>query len=118
MKYYYAYHGPKNDNDFDWNFGYGLTSKSKRDKVTIGSEVIVIQKPDKAIDFRLCGVFKITKHYDDLTNAFPYRFELDNISKLSEYIVLNDLAMSNELPVKTGGNNGWSNVSVQTQTLF
>jgi len=109
MKYYYAYHGPKNDKDFEWEFGYGLTSKSKRDKVAIGSKVIVIQKPAKASKFRLCGVFEITKHYDDITNVFPYRFELENKSKLSEYIVLNDTKLSDELPVISGGNKGWSN---------
>jgi 5-methylcytosine-specific restriction protein A len=109
MKYYYAYHGPMNDEDFDWKFGYGLQIKSKRDKVAIGSEVIVIQKPDKVLEFRLCGVFKITAHYDDMTNVFPYRFELENVSKLSEYIVLNVIELSNELPIITGGNNGWSN---------
>jgi 5-methylcytosine-specific restriction protein A len=109
MKYYYAYHGPKNDKDFDWKFGYGLTSKSKRDKIAVGSEVIVIQNPDKALEFRLCGVFKITKHYDDMTNVFPYRFELENISKLSEYIVLNDTELSKKLPIIAGGNKGWSN---------
>lgn len=109
MKYYYAYHGPNNGKDFDWKSGYGLTSESKRDKVAIGSKVIVIQNPDKALEFRLCGVFKITKHYDDMTNTFPYRFELENVSKLSEYIVLNDIELSNELPVIAGGNKGWSN---------
>ncbi|WP_415900564.1 HNH endonuclease [Neptuniibacter sp. QD48_11] len=109
MKYYYAYHGPKNKNDFDWKFGYGLTNKGKRDKVAIGSKVIVIQKPAKAINFRLCGIFKITKHYDDLSNLFPYRFELENVSNLSEFIILNDIELSKELPVIAGGNNSWSN---------
>lgn len=109
MKYYYAYHGPKNESDFDWRFGYGLTSKSKRDKVPVGSQVIVIQKPDKNLEFRLCGVFKVTKRYDDMTNGFPYRFELENVSKLTEYVVLNDVELSDELPAITGGNKGWSN---------
>ncbi|MDM8350602.1 HNH endonuclease signature motif containing protein [Pseudomonas sp. sp1636] len=109
MKYYYAYHGSKNKENFDWKFGYGLTSRSKRDKVAIGSKVIVIQKPDNAIEFRLCGIFKITKHYDDMTNVFPYRFELENVSNLSEYMILNDTELSDELPAIIGGNKGWSN---------
>ncbi len=109
MQYYYAYHGPKNDGDFNWQSGYGLTSKSKRDKVAVGSHVIVIQKPSQASEFRLCGVFKVRKHYNDMTNTFPYRFELENISKLSEYIVLNDVELSDDLPLINGGNTGWSN---------
>ncbi len=109
MNYYYAYHGPKNDGDFNWRLGYGVASKSKRDKVAVGSQVIVIQKPDKANEFRLCGVFRVVKHYDDMTSAFPYRFELNDVSKLPGYIVLNDIELSDALPTMAGGNRGWSN---------
>ncbi len=109
MNFYYAYHGPQNESDFDWTFGYGLTSKSKRDKVPVGSQVIVIQKPNKALEFRFCGVFQVVKHYDDMTNTFPYRFELENVTNLAESIVLNDVELSDELPAITGGNTGWSN---------
>ena len=109
MKYYYAYHGAKNKNDFDWKLGYGLASESKRDKVAIGSKVIVIQKPYRDERFRLCGVFKIIKHYDEITNAFPYRFELEDVSNLSEFIVLDDIELSHELPVISGGISSWNN---------
>lgn len=109
MKYYYAYHGPKNKREFDWSLGYGLTNKKKRDSVIIGSQVIVIQKPLDAENFRLCGVFKIIAHYDDMDNTFPFRFKLENVSKLSKFPILDDKAIGLELPKKTGGNKGRSN---------
>jgi 5-methylcytosine-specific restriction protein A len=109
MKYYYAYHSPKNKNDFEWDSGYGLTDKKKRDAVMIGSQVIVIQKPKGAGNFRLCGVFKVVAHYEDMENIFPFRFELENVTKLSKFPILDDKAIGLELPKKTGGNIGWSN---------
>lgn len=109
MEYYYAYHGPKNDRDFDWNLGYGLKSKSKRDKVPIGSKVIIIQKTKNASHFCLCGIFSVTKHYDDSSNALPYRFKLKNESNLKKYIVLDDVKLSNELPFSTKRYKHWSN---------
>lgn len=109
MNYYYAYHGPKNENDFDWKIGYGVSNKGKRDRVPVGSKVIVIQKTKNASEFRLCGVFVVTKHYDDEENSFPYRLELDNESKLTEYIALDDVELGAKLPQISGGNKDWSN---------
>jgi len=111
MKYYYAYHGPRNKSDFDWTLGYGLTNEKKRDTVIVGSQVIVIQKPKGVKDFSLCGVFKVVDHYDDddTDNVFPFRFKLENVSKLSSFPILHDEAISLELPKNTGGNKGWSN---------
>lgn len=109
MGYYYAYHGPSNDNDFDWKLGYGLKIKSKRDKVPVGSKVIVIQKPKNASEFRLCGVFSITSHFDDKNSKYPFRFKLKNESNLSEYIILNDIELSKELPTSTRKYKNWSN---------
>ncbi|MCG9557820.1 HNH endonuclease [Vibrio kanaloae] len=109
MKYYYAYHGPRNTGDFDSTSGYGLTSETKRNKVSVGSEFFVIQKPIGHDHFRLCGIFKIISHYDDLENEFPYRFELENISKLIDFPILDEDILSEILPQKIGGNIGWSN---------
>ncbi len=108
---YYAYHGQKNKNDFDWTVGYGLKDKAKRDKVQIGSRVFIIQKIDGAKDFKLCGIFEVTSHYDDSSNAnTQYRFELENITKLTPpYLTIDAEALSEELPIIEGGLKNLSN---------
>lgn len=108
--YYYAYHGPQNNEDFDWKLGYGLADKNKRDNVAIGSLVIIIQKIKHSLEFRLCGIFKVVSHYEDSNKALKYRFKLDNISRISQpYLAIDDVALSDILPQIEGGHHLWSN---------
>jgi 5-methylcytosine-specific restriction protein A len=43
-KYFYAYHGPKNVENFDFSSGYGVSREAKQKQTEIGDFVYVIQK--------------------------------------------------------------------------
>lgn len=100
MNYYYAYHGPTNENNFDFTLGYGLSLKSKRDSVAIGEYVFIIQNIKSSNGYELCGLFRVVNHYDDPSSKYPHRFSLEDISKLPKFISLNEEVIGLELPVK------------------
>ena len=76
MKYFYAYHGPKNTKDFDYSNGYGVGQEWKTRQVTPGDRLFVIQKLSGKRDFQLCGVFEIIDTFVDPNNVYPYRVQL------------------------------------------
>lgn len=111
-QYFYAYHGPKNPADFDFSTGYGVSVKSKRDKVNIGDKVFIIQKHAKSGVYKLCGLFEIIDRYNTKSTAkgiYPFRFKLSDYSNLPSFILIDDQEVGLELPKKLGGNSNWSN---------
>ena len=108
QQYFYAYHGPKNHQDFDPSTGYGVADESKRDHTKIGDLVYIIQKrPDKE-HFELCGLFKIDGYSDNPGSQRPYRMALSNVSNLKDKIAIDENACSKLLP-QINGNAEWSN---------
>lgn len=43
MKYFYAYHGPKNTKDFDYSNGYGVGQEWKTRQVTPGDRLLLFK---------------------------------------------------------------------------
>jgi 5-methylcytosine-specific restriction protein A len=107
--YFYAYHGPINEEDFDFKRGYGITEKSKSKKISIGDGVYVIQKIKGNDYFQFCGLFEVIDKYEEFTNSFPYRMELSNLTELVPYPRINEDEIGSLLPNKEGGDKNWSN---------
>lgn len=107
--YYYAYHGPNNLENFDFTGGYGLSLKSKRDKVPVGSLVFVIQKLESDPSFYLYGIFEVLGYYEDSRTKYKYRFRLKDISQLENPILIDEETVGSMLPIYSGGNQNWSN---------
>lgn len=106
--YFYAYHGPGNENGFDYHTGYGVSQKYKQDRTKVGDLVFIIQKRPNIENYQLCGLFKIVGHYHDSKSARPYRMNLEDYSKLPNYIELDQIDISKRLP-QIKGNERWSN---------
>ncbi len=107
-KYYYAYHSQKNCEPFDFKKGYGFSVEGKRDKIEIGSLVFVIQKLKTEKKYQLCGLYEIDRHYDALSNQYPFRLALKCIVKLEPYINIDTVKFSALLPEVNQGFNSWS----------
>ncbi|OAT19515.1 hypothetical protein M979_1407 [Buttiauxella noackiae ATCC 51607] len=108
MQYFYAYHGPKNKNDFDYRNGYGVGQEWKMRQIKTGDRIFVIQNLTGNNDFLLCGLFEIVKTYEDLSNMFPYRVELIDQSKLDDFVPLDELLIGQLLP-QVQGSDKWNN---------
>ncbi|UYO74003.1 HNH endonuclease [Halomonas qinghailakensis] len=106
--YFYAYHGPKNGSEFCYHTGYGVSKESKQSQTRRGDFVFIIQKRPSVDCFQLCGVFKIVSHYYDEESARPYRMKLEDVSKLTTYIDLDEDKISRQLP-QIKGDKRWSN---------
>lgn len=107
--YFFAYHGPSNENSFNFQTGYGVTQKSKWDKIKNGDHVYIIQKLSGRETFEFCGLFEVINRYEDHSNRFAFRCELSDISKLSQFIEIDDKEIGDLLPLAVGGSKGWSN---------
>lgn len=103
MQYFYAYHGPQNEQDFNPAKGYGVSSKAKYEQVNDGDRVFIIQHlKGKTSAFYLCGEYEITGHLIKSSARYPYRFELKEVSNLNEFIILDPIKLNNALPQKDG----------------
>lgn len=98
MKYFYAYHGPKNTKDFDYSNGYGVGQEWKTRQVTPGDRLFVIQKLSGKRDFQLCGLFEIIDTFVDPNNAYPYRVQLKDLSTLDTFLPVDELLVGEQLP--------------------
>ena len=98
MKYFYAYHGPQNKDNFDYSGGYGVQKESKLSKAKEGDLVFVIQRLSGESDFMLCGLFKIARFYYEPTSTYPHRVQLNDISRLDAFLPLDELLLSEQLP--------------------
>lgn len=109
-KNYFAYHGPRNNENFDYTGGYGVKSEAKWKKIKNGDFVYVIQNIAKNNIFEFCGIFKIIGHYtnDDVGSKYHFRFELSDITNLKSPIAINESECSKLLPRKRSNLN-WSN---------
>ncbi|QZA82564.1 HNH endonuclease [Deefgea piscis] len=112
MTYYFAYHGPENDSSFDYLGGYGVKTKSKLKKISIGDQIFIIQKLKNHSTFELCGLFAITETYDSPTHKDrEYRVKLTPVIECTPFLALNEEELSIQLPEtpENGSNKGWSN---------
>lgn len=107
MKHFYAYHGPGNNEDFDFSGGYGVSQEYKQKQTKIGDLVYIIQKREHQEFYELCGAFEILDHYYEENNKRPYRVKLENKSNLDARIVIDEQECSRRLP-QIDGNAGWS----------
>lgn len=98
MNYLYAYHGPANSDDFEYEKGYGVSRVSTWQRVKEGDRVFVIQHPDKQQEYKLCGLYEIVGHYEVLESIYPFRFKLEKISQDNAFIVLDEQALNTTLP--------------------
>ncbi|WP_197053295.1 HNH endonuclease [Litchfieldella xinjiangensis] len=105
--YYYAYHGPDNEHEFDYKGGYGVSQDYKWNNVRIGDLVFIIQYRKKSQFFELCGLFRIEGHYFSPDSRRPYRVGLSDVTKLHTSIKLQEQELNEELP-HTEGNSSWS----------
>jgi putative restriction endonuclease len=106
---YYAYHGPSNNNDFDFTKGYGFSSDTKLKKVNPDDEIYVIQGLEVKGEqiFKLCGKYKvIDKYKDDDCTKKEHRVRLSNISKLSSFLSIDEDEWSRRLPVRLRKDQG------------
>ena len=99
--YFYAYHGPKNTENFDFTKGYGVSGEKTLDKVKVGDLVFVIQKLKQGLS-ELCGLFEIVKIRDTKVGKLRYRVELNDLSNLDDFIKLDEKELSKLLPKTTG----------------
>lgn len=103
MQYFYAYHGPKNKNNFAYEGGYGIGVKTRHERVNVGDRVFIIQRlAGSTSNFYLCGEYEIAGHSVNHASDYPYRFTLKDISCLDAFIMLDPLKLSEILPEKNG----------------
>lgn len=107
-QYFYAYHGPTNGSAFDPSGGYGVASRSKRDKVMVGDLVFVIQKTANSAPFELCGPYEVAEHYSGDSDKTRFRLRLVELDADSAPITLNEESLSQQLPQLKSFPN-WSN---------
>ncbi|NTZ45322.1 hypothetical protein FCM30_06010 [Lelliottia aquatilis] len=98
MNYFYAYHGPANNDDFEYQKGYGVNRQSTWERVQTGDCVFVIQNPGKQGEYKLCGLYEITGHYKTVGSAYPLRFTLKKVSENDAFITLDEQALNKALP--------------------
>jgi len=98
MNCYYAYHGPTNSDDFEYEKGYGVSRVSTWQRVKEGDRVFVIQHPEKQQEYKLCGLYEIVGHYEASESVYPFRFRLEKISQDNAFIVLDEQALNRKLP--------------------
>lgn len=107
-QYFYAYHNNKNISAFNPSVGYGVSSETKRNRVKVGDFVFVIQKLNERGPFELCGLYKVTGHYNENSGDYRYRLRLANTQMNAEPIPIDEGALSQELPQLSSYQN-WSN---------
>ena len=107
-QYFYAYHGPNNNFDFEPSGGYGVGNETKQKKTHVGDMVFVIQKRGNSTHFELCGLYRITGHYHQESSPRPFRMKLIDTQSNKKRIVIDEEHLSRRLPI-TKGNKGWSN---------
>ncbi len=107
-KKFFAYHGPQNSESFDHKGGYGVSQKSKWSKVSDGDFVYVIQNVHGKFEF--CGIYKISSHYknEHVGSKNHFRFSLEDTTKLSKPITINEKVCGDQLP-KLQHPANWSN---------
>ncbi|WP_446028670.1 HNH endonuclease [Lelliottia amnigena] len=98
MNYFYAYHGPANRHDFEFEKGYGVGRESTWNRVKKGDCVFVIQHPEGQEDYKLCGLYEIVGHYKEPASIYPLRFELNNITPGDGFIRLDETILNAQLP--------------------
>lgn len=108
FKCFFAYHGPQNYSDFDWRAGYGVSSRSKLEKISLGDRVYVLQNVNNK-GFEFCGIFEVCAKNHHVDSDYPYRVHLDNITKLSDFIKIDAELIGNRLPLINSGNKDWNN---------
>ncbi len=106
VNYYYAYHGPKNQENFDYKGGYGVSQESKIKKIKSGDLVFVIQKLKKE-PFKLCGVYKISGFYHSEEMKRKHRMHLEDLTNLKDPIFIDHLKIEKSLP-NIKGSDKWS----------
>ncbi|RZD20310.1 HNH endonuclease signature motif containing protein [Pseudoalteromonas sp. MEBiC 03485] len=99
--YFYAYHGPKNKDNFDFKKGYGVSGEKTLKKVKVGDFVFIIQNLNKSF-YELCGLYEIVKIQDTKVGKLRYRVELRDLSNLDNLIQLDEQELSKLLPKATG----------------
>lgn len=103
MQYFYAYHGPSNESDFNPKGGYGVSTKTKHARINVGDRVFIIQRlAGKASSFYLCGEYEVTGHLINSSSLYPYRFALKDVSHLNAFVLLDPLKLSEVMPYKGG----------------
>jgi len=103
MQYFYAYHGPLNESDFNPKGGYGISSKTKHARVSVGDRVFIIQRlAGRESSFYLCGEYEVIGHSINRDSRYPYRFALKDVSHLNAFVMLDPLKLSEVLPHKGG----------------
>lgn len=107
-QYFYAYHSPKNGSAFNPSGGYGVATRSKRDRVKVGDLVFVIQKIGKSAPFELCGPYEVAAHYDADSGKTRFRIRLAESDEDSAPVALDEEALSQQLPQLQSFQN-WSN---------
>ncbi|SMG29027.1 HNH endonuclease [Cedecea sp. NFIX57] len=108
MQYFYAYHGPQNEKDFDPKGGYGTRLQHNYERVKDGDRVFIIQKlAGRNSLFYLCGEYEITGHSINNKLNYKYRFALKDVSQLDHFIELDPIALSKMLP-KRDGDSRWN----------
>lgn len=99
--YFYAYHGPTNDEEFDFKGGYGVdeSQKYKIEQVKSGDKLFIIQNlSQKEPIFYLCGLYEIIGKYEDWDAARPFRVRLSDLTKLKSFVELDEVRLCEELP--------------------
>lgn len=99
MQYFYAYHGTKNTEDFNYRTGYGVGQKWKVHQVNSGDRLFVIQKLAGARTFLLCGLYEIIDTYENPDSEFPYRVKLKDLSGLDSFLPMDESHIGEQLPL-------------------
>lgn len=112
MKYFYAYHGPENQDPFNSSGGYWFKSDTKLKKLEIGDSVFVIQcLGQESKKFKLCGLYHISGLEFNAKPMFKrmhgVSFSTGNYSDL--FVDLDEEQIGKLLPEISEGNTNWSN---------
>ncbi|WP_312973322.1 HNH endonuclease [Atlantibacter sp.] len=99
MQYFYAYHGTKNTQDFNYRNGYGVGQEWKIRQVNSGDRLFIIQKLAGAKDFQLCGLYEVIDTYDAPDNEYPYRVKLEDLSMLDSFLPMDESLIGEQLPL-------------------
>lgn len=110
MNYFYAYHGPDNQEPFDFSGGYGFKTNEKVEKIQEGDLVFVIQcLKQEGKRFKLCGLYPVSgdEINDEVVRKHRVKFSAGPYS--DRFVDLDEDEVGALLPEIVGGSKGWSN---------